>query len=585
MDSKIEIKDFRSFFRRRKKSIMITFLLIFGLIGSRAILLPSIYRSEATILIEGQQIPQDYIKSTVSSYAQERLELITRQVMTQSKLMEIIKKFDLYRKLRDKITTQKLIEKMSKDISLETISSQVIDKKTGKQREATIAFTLAYNGQNRSKVLQVTEELASLYLQEELKRREQLASSATTFFEHEADELKKQIQTLEGKISTFKQNHIGELPEHTATNLQAISRLEMELDRVNSDIRAVQARRMNFKTQLSGVDPLAPVVNLEGKTVMNPKERLKTLRLELVNMQSALSDKHPDVKKLKRQIKELEDQVKQSNNSAVKVRRLNYLKGELASMRGELGPKHPDVIRLSKEVDGISKEVGKLVKANATTAVATTKPDNPAYINLRTQIISAETELQGLFSVKERLEQVLQDYQRKSENAPLVEKEYSKLTRDYNTAQQKYNEITSKLMEARVAQVMENTQRGERFTIIDPPRLAEKPYKPNRLAIALIGFVLGLGAGGGLAIVRETMDNSVKTADELTKVMGAPVLSVLSLVETDEEKRVRRIKRTFWIFACLVLVVGALILVHRFVMPLDPLWLKIQSKLMLLKLL
>jgi hypothetical protein len=247
-----------------------------------------------------------------------------------------------------------------------------------------------------------------------------------------------------------------------------------------------------------------------------------------------------------------------------------------------LGPKHPDVIRLSKEINALSIEIDKLAIQGTTIAVGEEDPDNPAYISLKIQIVSAETELKGLIEQKKRIEKLMLGYRKKTETAPFVEKEYSKLTRDYNTAQLKYNEIMNKLMEARVAQGMEKTQRGERFTIVEPPIIPETPYKPNRLGIALIGFVLALGAGGGLAIIREAMDNSVKTADELTKVMGAPVLSVLALVETVEEKRDRRTKRVFWSFVCLVIVVTAPILIHRFVMPLDPIWIKIQSKLMIL---
>lgn len=580
MDSIIEFKDLRGFFRRRKKIIIITFILIFGIIGSRAVLLPSIYRSQAMIQIEGQQIPPDYIKSTVSSYAEERLRMITRQIMTRTKLLEIINKFDLYPNSRGKITTQKLIEKISNDISLEPIIGDVIDKKTGRQRDATIAFILSYEGTDPNKVFQVTQDLATLYLKEDERKREQLTTSATSFFQNEADQLKGQIYTLENNISDFKKSHIGELPENNTVNLQAIARLQTDFDRINLNINSLQERIILLKQQIKSVDPLSPVVTNEGKIAMNPRERLKKLHLELVNMQSVLSNKHPDVKKLKRQIKELEDQVKQSDKSEFKIRRLSQLEGQLASLRGELGSKHPDVIRLSKEANALSIEIDKQAKKSTSSPDNAENPDNPAYINLKIQILSAETELKGLVKEKERIESAIRGYRKKIETSPLVEKEYSKLIRDYETAQLKYNEIMNKLMEARVAQGMEKTQRADRFTLVEPPSIPEIPYKPNRMAIALIGLALALGSSGGLAIARETMDNSVKTADELSEIMDGPVLSVLALVETAEEKRARRTKRIFWIFAFLVLLVGASILTHRFIIPLDPFFAKIQSKLM-----
>jgi hypothetical protein len=161
-----------------------------------------------------------------------------------------------------------------------------------------------------------------------------------------------------------------------------------------------------------------------------------------------------------------------------------------------------------------------------------------------------------------------------------VEKEYLELTRDYENAKKKYEEITSKLLTARVAQGMEQTQRGERFTITEPAQLPEKPYKPNRLAIILVGFVLALGAGFGLAAVQEAMDHTIKTADEVNSITGAPVFSTVPLMESGPERRVRRIKRILWASAAVAVIVAALVIVNSFVMPLDVLWIKIHRKVM-----
>jgi hypothetical protein len=176
----------------------------------------------------------------------------------------------------------------------------------------------------------------------------------------------------------------------------------------------------------------------------------------------------------------------------------------------------------------------------------------------------------------------MEAYLKKIENAPLLEKEYNDLLRDYQNARYKYNEVMNKLMEAKIAQGMEETQRGERFTIVDPAQLPEKPHKPNRLAIILIGFVLGLGAGIGIAAAHEALDTSVKTADELNTATDLPVFSTISLIKTDEERRALRKKRWLWIFAAIGVIVLALVLFNYFVMPLDILWIKIQRRLMLL---
>ena len=177
--------------------------------------------------------------------------------------------------------------------------------------------------------------------------------------------------------------------------------------------------------------------------------------------------------------------------------------------------------------------------------------------------------------------QGIEEYRRKVENAPVIEKAYNELTRDYENAKRKYDDLSTKRMEAKISQGMEESQRGERFTIIEPAQLPEKPYKPNRIAIVLIGIILALGTGTGVAAVREAMDTSIKTTDELFSLTGAPVLSVIPEMESDEERRARRIKRTLWILAGLGAAALALVIVHLFVMPLESVWFKIQKRMMM----
>lgn len=584
MDAQLEIQDLKGVIRRRKKSFLIPFLLIFLFAGGVAFMLPPVYRSESMILIEGQQIPEDYVKATITSYVEESLQVIKQQVMSRAKLLSIIEQLNLYSEMREKHTTEEMVDKMRKDIELKTISASVVDRRSGRPSAATIAFTLSYQGKEPSKAQKVANVLASFFLEEDLRRREDLASVTTDFLEQESEGLKKQIHVLENKISEFKKAHIGELPEFSNVNLQAIARLESEVARTIQRIGTLKEQMIYLKGQLVSVDPLNPIVTEQGKVTRNPKERLKALRLQLISLQSALSEKHPDIKKLKNEIKELEAQVGKSDDSVAKVRRLSELEGQLAALKGKLGPKHPDVIRLSREVIVLSKEVDELLTEKSKTEVSDEKPDNPAYINLMTRIAAMELEIESLLEERRKIEQRMGEYESRLERAPLVEKEYLELTRDYENAKRKHSEIVSKLLTARISQGMEQTQRGERFTIAEPAQLPEKPFKPNRMAIALIGFVLALGAGVGLAAVREAVDRSVKTADELNSITGVPVFSVISLMETDEERRSRLIRRILLIATAIGVIVAALILVNKFVMPLDVIWAKVQRRLAMMEL-
>jgi uncharacterized protein involved in exopolysaccharide biosynthesis len=578
MSSQFDIGQIKGLIRRRKKTFIFTSVAIFLVSATVALVLPPVYQSESKIIIEGQQIPQDYVKTTITGYAEERLELIKQQIMSRSKLLEIVDRFNLYPDIKARYTTEEVLARMREAIMLKTISADIVDQKTGRPGVATIAFTLSYEGKEPNTVQKVSNALASLFLEEDMKARERMTSTTTNFLEEESEKFKEQMLLLEKQISDFKGMHMGELPQHNVINLQTLDRLERELERIESRIRSLQEKQVFLKGQLAMVDPLRPVVTDQGKMAGNPQERLKGLRLQLIGLQAKLSDKHPDIKRIKREIEELEAQVGRSDDSVEKVRRLKELETQLADTKGKLGPKHPDVIRLTKEVEVLSAQVDKLVTQKTATDIADDNPDNPAYINLKIQLTTNEMDLKTTIQDKEQIKKELSEYQKKMENAPLVEKEYIALTRDYETAKHKYQELSSKLLTAKVAQGMEETQRGERFTITDPAPFPEKPYKPKRIAIILIGFVLAFGAGVGLAAAQEAFDFSVKSADEISELAGIPVLSVLPYMQSASEKRNKRIKAAVLAGTAIGLVVVALIVVDRMYMPLDILWIKVQQR-------
>lgn len=573
----IDIQDIKGIVRRQRNLFIITFMIIFLAATVVAFALPAVYRSQATILIEEQQIPEDFVRSTVTSYVEERLQVITQQILSRPRLLEIINQFNLYAEMRDRFTTEEIVAKMRQAIAMETISTEVSDKRSSRPTEATIAFTVGYEGKDPATVQKVANKLASLYLESNLQARREQATDITTFLERELEALRRQIAAREEAISRFKRQHAQELPEYQAANLQALTRLQQQYDQVNMEIGARTEHLITLKGQLASIDPLAPIVTDEGKQVRNPADQLKFLRLQLVSLKARLADKHPDVRKLKNEIAELEAQVGATAGDAqAAARRLEERRRELAEMKRRLDPQHPDVQALEHEVAALAAEAKRLAALEEQPEPAA---DNPAYIQLQTQIQAVETELAALQGRKGRLEAEIADYQRRLDNMPLVEKEYNQLLRGYESDRMKYQELNNKLMEARVSQEMEEAQQAERFTIIDPPLAPEHPAKPNRLAIVLIGFVLALGAGVGVGALRESLNTSVKTAGELQRLTGLPVLTTIPLLENPQEKRRRRIYFILAAAALVILTVAALWAVHTFVMPLDILWIKVQRRL------
>jgi uncharacterized protein involved in exopolysaccharide biosynthesis len=565
MEKKYELKDIKDFLRRRKTSFFITFFIIFIIGIAVAVILPPIYMSQTTILVEEQQIPENYVNSGTPSYVEERIETITQQVLSRNKLLEIINNFNLYPDLRNRYATTEIINKMREDISLENIKAPLINKRTSRSIVTTIAFTLSYEGKNPNSVQRVTEKLASLYVEEDLRKRENLTAVTETFLNKELEDLKKQIRLQEKKISEFKSKHLGELPEYAVANLQGISRLDSEKERAKTRLRTLQDKNIILKGQLATVDPLSPIIIDGEKVATNPKERLKRLYLELLGLQSTLSDKHPDVKRLRREISELESKVGKSDASSAKVKRLMDLRNELAVSKKTLGPKHPDVIKLTNEEKLLSEEVEKSLAQNTVQKVSIENPDNPVYINLRTQIEATHAEIESININLEKIDAEATKYQRRIANAPIVEKEYHELTRDYDTMKLKYKEISAKVMEASIAKEMEETDRGERFTIKSPAYLPEKPYKPSRIGISLFALVVAFGLGLGFATFRESMDRSLRSVDQIKSLTDLPVLSVVSLIETKGEKWRRWRKRLTWVLVVIIFVGMSFVLIDNFV--------------------
>ncbi|MBN1905188.1 MAG: lipopolysaccharide biosynthesis protein [Deltaproteobacteria bacterium] len=579
MSETLDSKMIKGIVRRRYRVFLISFLIIVVAGCLTSILLPPKYLSTSVILIENQMIPQEYVQTTITSFVEERLASITQQVMSRSRLMEIIENFDLYRDMREKYTSEEIIEKMRADIHFEPKTAEVIDRRTGRPTEATIYFTLSYEGDDPVKVQKVANVLASLYLELNLKTRERLASNTTVFLENELERLKQETEAYEEKVSIFKAEHIGALPEYNAGNMQSMYQVEAQIERLNAQINALKDRKILLEGQLSVTDPLLLIQTSDGKSMMNPGDRLNFLRMELISMGSRLSTQHPDYIKLKGEITELEKHTGSAGDLKENIKRLEALKTELKEAEGNKGAEHPDVIRLKRELETLSKQIEEAdQEKELKERRLSLEPDNPAYINLMTQIASTDNEIKGFGEQIRILAAQAESFKKMIASTPVIEREYNKLIMESALSKEKYAEINSKLMEAKVAQGMETTQRGERFTIIDSAQLPEKPDSPNRLAIALISFILALGAGTGMAAIKESMDDSVKSSEELGRLTGFPVLSTINRITTDDDMQANRKKRIIWSVSIVVLLILGAIAFHNLVMPVEVFEAKLSRK-------
>jgi polysaccharide biosynthesis transport protein len=557
--------------RRRKGSLLSAMIVILLITISLAFGLPPVYRASATILIEQQEIPQDLVRSVITSYADERIQLISQRVMTTANLRAIIEKYTLYPELQANEPTEAVIEQLRDDVHLETVNAEVRDPRSGRAQEATIAFTLSYENQSPKLARTVANELVSLYLNENLKNRTEAAVETSQFLAEEAQKLAAKVSELEKKLADFKEHNAGKLPELTQLNLQLMNQTENELREVERQIRSFEEREVYLRGQLALLSPYNTLYTETGQRILGPADRLKVLQTEYLGLASRYAPNHPDIVRTRKEIEALKLETGPGDLRGEIETRLKGLQAELAAVRKRYSEAHPDIKRLIRTITSLKEDLKKapVLKQEPT---ALTDADNPAYIQLKAQLEASTTELATLRAKKQELKAKYASYNTLLAQTPQVEREYLALTRDYESAVAKYKEVTAKQMEAQLAHSLETEHKGERFTLIEPPMLPEKPAKPNRLAILFLGVVFSFAGGVGTAALGESMDTTVRGSRGIIELLGAPPLGMIPHIGTPDEARRKVVNKGIIIILSMTGLLTALFLVHNLVIPLDVLW-------------
>jgi len=565
IEQTLDMADYLNALRRRRVMVMVAFAVIFTIGVITAFAWPPTYQSSATILIEEQEIPRELVQSTVTSYATQRIQIISQRVMARSNLMEIIEKYNLYEKERKRETTDQVLTEMRDDINIDMITAEVMDPRTGRPGAATIAFMLGFKSNNPQTAQKVASELTTLYLNENLKSRTEKAAETYDFLNDEAGRLKAEISRLESKFAEFKEKNLNTLPDSRSLNTQSLDRAEQQLSAIDTQVQSLEERKIYLEGQIAILDPYS------SSDVMSPGARLAALRTEYIRLASRYSPDHPDVANVKREIKALEQQTGDFTSSDELQSRLEELRRSLSTAEQTYTAEHPDVISLKRQVTAIESELANL-PASPVQGYTPASPDNPAYVNLQTQLATANSEIRSLKNRRLQLEEKIEDYEQRLLQTPKIEQEYRAIARDLANASSRYQEIKAKLSMAEVGQSMEKERKGERFTLIDPAVLPEEPISPNRPAIIFLSLVLALGAGVGSAAVAESMDSTVRGTKGIIASLQMAPLAVIPYMANAAETSAQQRKRIIMFASVVAGIVIILLLVHFLVSPLDVLW-------------
>ena len=458
--------------------------------------LPKVYRATTLILVQPQSVPENYVRPTITDTVINRLNTIGQEIMSRTRLEKVIEEFNLYKDLRKKFPMEEAVEAMRKAIEV-----KVQEEKKERTRNS---FTISFEGEDPKTVMTVTNKLASLFIEENLKVRELQAGGTSEFINKELLTMEDRLKRKEQEMRVYKERNMGRLPQQLEANLRILEQLQQQLRTASEKIRAAEDRTIIFQGQLEQLKRLEP----RGDSLPN-QEALNTLRIH-------------------------EDPVTQ----------LNALKRELANMQTRLKETHPDVIDLKRKIAMVESQVEGKSKSPQEEEKITTKNLPPPRLDSDTerfyrqqteQYNSALLETKRLKEEEKDLKEQMNLYQRRIEDTPKREQELVLLTRDYELLKTNYQSLLDKNLQAQMAENLERKQKGEQFKILDPAVLPEKPIKPDRNKILLIGGLLGIVLGIGLTWVRESSDQSFRTVSDLEEYLGIPVLATIPNLK--EEKK------------------------------------------------
>jgi len=553
---------------RRRRGLALCVLLAMALVTILLVsLLPPSYQARATILIEQQEIPQDLVRSTITSYADQRLQVINQRVMSTQNLIDVADKFNLYPRERDDMPREELVSRVRDSVTFKIISADVMDPRRGVPTRAAIAFEVAFEDRSAQTAYRVANELASLYLDENLKNRTEQAEETSAFLADEADRLDGRVMELEGELARFKERHYNELPELTQTNWRLLDRTREELRAVKRAISDTDEKVLYLESQLARLNPMEGIFSETGARVMSSAERLASLRVQEAQLSNRYSADHPDMVRIRREIQGLANEVSAADQSRELRKLITQKRGELATIRQRYSDDHPDVALLTSQI----RAVMRLLEEHAVSGGDAVEATNPAYIQVEANVESARLERASLLERQEYLVRREADLESRIERAPFVESQYRDLARKYQNNAAKLVEIRAKLLEAELAESMEAGRKGERLTLVDPPQIPEQPVSPNRPLVLMLGLALSLGTAFGGVVVSEALDPRLFGVDQVTSALGLTPLGSVPVIRTRSEIARSRVRR-YWAAAGAASVVLALATtVHMVWLPLDTL--------------
>ncbi len=495
-----DIENYLKIGLRRKWYIIIPFTLAIIISFGVYKHLPKEYRASTVILVRSPKVPESYVRSTLTEPVTERLSTISQEILSRTRLEKVIKEFNLYSDMVDKLHMEEIVNMMKEKIEVKV------------QRQS--GFSISFEGKDPRTVMMVTNKLASMFIEENLKLRESRVEGTAEFISRELKTIESTLKKKDELVRRYKERNMGQLPQQLEANLRMLERLEQEFKTTSENLRAAEDRIVLFQNQIEQVmdrqsETGSSSAALSARRSLTQREQgpenpivaeLNALKRDLANAESKYTEGHPDVVDLKRKIATLEPRVKKQEEE--RGRRLR-----------ELRERQEDVA-----VSNLDPETERLIT------------------QYKAQFKEAQLEAKRLKGEMGSVKEQMVLYHKRIEETPKREQEMVELNRDYELLRGHYQSLVDKKYQSQMAENLERKQQGEQFMVLDPAPLPEKPFKPNRDVLLAMGALFGFGIGLGLAWFRESMDRSFYEVSDVETYLKLPVVATLLNLNEEEKK-------------------------------------------------
>lgn len=493
----LDFKDYWAAAVRRRWWLLGPFFLLGWLGFAVAHVWPYLYRSEALVLVDQQKVPEQYVTPNVVTNLQDRLQSMTQQILSRTRLLRLIDQFNLYPRERARLAVEEVVEKMREDIRIVPMDARA------RAGELT-AFRISYGARSPRVAQQVTSELTSLFIEENLETRTQQSVGTTTFLENELEQARKDLEEQERRQREYKLRYLGQLPEQQQSNLQILSSLEAQMHAAADALARAEQEKIYLESMRDQYQAMQQSLktgtgNLHADPLETAETALSDLRKQLADKEANYTPQHPDVVSLKEKIAEWE------------------------SLERKLK-------------DG---QAGDPQEGGAGLPTPAAKAD-PAQMEVESRLKAVALEVQSRRQEVERLRSRIQDFQARLSLTPVREEQLAEVTRSYENSREYYQSLLKKKLQSELATNLEKHQQGEQFRILDPASLPEKPDEPDPLEIILAGWALGLAVGVGLAALRELNDKVLRSEKDARSSTKLPVLVRIPVLSTPREEAAQK---------------------------------------------